>query len=84
MNNLRNSHNQKILNANNVSPKDCNCRNQNSCQFNGHCLSNDIYKATICCCNGNKEYVGSTGVSFKTRFNQHKYSLNNDKGHQNI
>ena len=26
--------------------------------------------------------MGFTGVSFKSRFNQHKYSLNSDKGNQ--
>ena len=31
---------------------------------------------------GNKEYVGSTRVSFKSRYNQHKYSLNSDKRYQ--
>ena len=30
----------------------------------------------------NKEYVGSSGVDIRTKFNQHKYSLNNDNVHQ--
>ena len=29
-----------------------------------------------------QKYVGLTGVSFKTKFNQHKYSMINNKGPQ--
>ena len=31
-----------------------------------------------------KEYVGFTGVSFKLRYSQHKYSLGSDKSNQTI
>ena len=52
--------------------------------FNGECLLNGIYKATIQ--NGNEtirywlhkyfeKYFGSTGVSFKTMYTQHKHSF---------
>ena len=82
--NFVNSHKQKILKAKYLSPKDYKCRNLNNFPFNGHCLSKGIYKATVYWYKGNKEYVGSTGVSFKTRYNQHKFSLNNDKGHQTM
>ena len=84
INNFINSHNQKILKAKNVSNKDCNCMNNANCPFNGHCLSKDIYKATVCWPKGSKEYVGSSGVCFSTRFNQHKHSQNNDKWHQTM
>ena len=83
MKNFINLHNQKILKTKNLSTKDCNCRNTTKCTFNGHCLAKGTYKATICCPKGNKEYVGSTGTSFKSRFNQHKHSLNSNKSHQN-
>ena len=84
MKNLINSLNQNILKAKNVSPQDCNCSNQTDFPFNGYCLTKGIYKATVCCSKGNNEYVGSNGVSFKTRFNQHKYNLNNNTGHQTM
>ena len=82
MKNIINSHNRKILKKKNLLAKYCNCRERSKCPFNGECLNKGIYKATICYKNGYKEYIGSTGVSFKSRFNQHKYSLNNDKGNQ--
>ena len=81
MKNFINSHNQKILKVKNLSFKDCSYMNQTKCPFNEHCLSKGIYKATVYCPKGNKEYVRSTRVSFKTKFNQHKHSLNIDKGH---
>ena len=31
---------------------------------------------------GDKEYVGSTDVSFKRRYNHHKYNMSNNKGQQ--
>ena len=34
-----------------------------------------VYKATITKGNETEEYIGSTGVSFKTRFNQHMHSF---------
>ena len=83
MKNIINSHNRKILKKKKkLLEKYCNCRERSKCPFNGECLNKGIYKATICYKNGYKEYIGSTGVSFKSRFNQHKYSLNNDKGNQ--
>ena len=69
--NIINSHNKKILDGTNKPDKTCNCRDKLSCPFNGECLLKGIYKATVM----NKEYIGSTGVSFKTRWQQHKYSV---------
>ena len=66
----------------NISIRDCNCRDKTKCPLNGYCLEKGIYKAIIHCPKGNKDYVGSTGVSFKSSFNQHKYNLNSDKGNQ--
>ena len=80
--NIINSHNRKILKENKTSIKNCNCRMKNKCPFDGHCLKKGIYKATVLCSKGNKEYIGSTGVSFKVRYNQHKYSLDSKKSNQ--
>ena len=82
MKNFINSHNQQILNKENSTPKDCNCQSHNNCSFNGKCLLKGIYKATVWWNKGNKEYVGSIGVYSMIRYNQHKYSMNNDKGQQ--
>ena len=61
-----------ILKEKKATIKDCNCRVNNKCPFDGYCLKKGIYKATVLCSKSNKEYIGSTGVSFKVRFNQHK------------
>ena len=45
----------------------------NKCSFDGYCLKKGIYKTTVLCSKENKEYIGSTGVSFKVIYNQHKY-----------
>ena len=82
MKNIINSHNRKILKKKNSLTKYCNCREKFKCPFNGECLSKGIYKATIYCKNGYKEYIGSTGVSFKSRYNQHMHSLNSNRSNQ--
>ena len=69
MKNIINSYNWKILKVKNLSTKDCNCKNKTKCPFNGYCLEKGIYKATIYCPRGNKEYLRSAGVSFKSTFN---------------
>ena len=69
-----NPHNQKILNKSNKESKLCNCKMNTICLFNRKCLLKGVYKATITKGNETKEYIGSTGVSFKTRFNQHIHS----------
>ena len=35
-----------------------------------------MYKATVYCEEGSMEYICSTGVSYKRRFNQHSHSMN--------
>ena len=80
--NIINSHNKQNLNVNNLSNRDCNCRNNTKCPFNRYCFEKGIYKATIYCPKGGKEFVRSTGVSFNSIFNLHNYSLNSDKGIQ--
>ena len=69
-----NAHNHKLLRPNNAE-KTCNCKEKQLCPFNGECLSKGVYKATIINGNETKEYFGSTGVSFKKRYTQHKYSF---------
>ena len=76
MKNIINSHNRKILQKKKPLEKLCNCRDRFKCPFNGECLHKGIYKTTIFCKNGYKEYIGSTGVTFKSRYNQHKPSFN--------
>ena len=82
------AHNRKILSEyyESKQPKtkkkkrqndNCNCQKKNSCPLNGQCQTkNLIYKATVTTeKNEVKEYIGSTGNTFKTRFNQHKSSF---------
>ena len=46
----------------------------------GNCLlTYVIYRATAITLEKNKQYVGSSGLSFKSRYTQHKYSFNNSK-----
>ena len=66
----------------NLFTKDCNFRNKTKCPFDRYCLKKGIYKAAIYYPKGSKEYVGSTGVSFKSRYNKHEYSLYSDKSIQ--
>ena len=80
--NIINSHNKQNLKVKNLSNRDYNCRNNTKCPFNRYCFEKGIYKATIYCPKAGKEYVGSTGVSFQSRFNQLKYSLNSNKAIQ--
>ena len=63
-----NSHSRKIIKEKKISTRDCNCRDKTKCPFDGYFLPKCIYKATIYSPKGNKEYVESTGVSFKSRF----------------
>ena len=91
MNNIKviiQKHNKKTLN--NVFNKEeksktndtptCNCRSKNSCPLNNNCLiKNVIYKATVTSNNEIKEYIGSTGNTFKSRWYNHNHSVNNYK-----
>ena len=77
------AHNNKILNKDNTNDKNntndklCNCRKE-PCPLNNQCLiSNIIYKATITTDKTTKQYLGSTGNTFKQRYRNHKSSFNN-------
>ena len=75
-----NVHKKKLLNERNNEPsKLCNCKKNAVCPFNRKCLPKGVYKAPITKGNETKEYIGSTGVSFKTRFNQHIHSFKPNK-----
>jgi len=91
MNNIKviiQKHNKKTLN--NILKKDeknktndtptCNCRSKRSCPLNNKCLiKNVIYKATVTSNKEIKEYIGSTGNTFKSRWYNHNYSFNTYK-----
>ena len=69
--NVINAHNKKILETENEAKRTCNCRNKTNCPFNYECLLKDFYIAKV----RKKEYIGSTGNFFKTRWQQHKHSI---------
>lgn len=79
-----NSHNIKIRsqNNNNENAAGCNCRNRDQCPMPGECLSTSvIYQASVTTNDHSKpveSYVGLTENTFKTRFNNHKSSFNNN------
>ena len=56
----------------------CNCRQRASCPLNGKCLeSSIIYTATITTEHDKMIYIGSTALTFKSRYSAHKSSFNN-------
>ena len=74
------SHNAKILrNAEQTSAKElCNCtktkKEKDECPLKGKCLTdNVVYRAIVTIKDepNTEDYVGITGNTFKTRFNQH-------------
>ena len=72
------SHNRKMLEDKVEERKQCNCRDK--CMVDGNCLlTNVIYRATVVTSEKSKQYVGSSGLSFKSRYTRHKCSFNNSK-----
>ena len=57
-------------------------KNENACPFNGECLLKNVYRATILNGNETKLYIGSTEVSFKARYTQHKQSITSGNSSQ--
>ena len=54
----------------------CNCRNIDKCPLGGKCLEQAvIYKAIVNTNNDQKQYIGLTENTFKTRYGNHKASL---------
>ena len=78
-----NNHNMKILsNKTNENERKCNCRKKEDCPMNGLCLEgNIVYQGTVTSNEvGYKpsHYLGIAEESFKSRYNNHKKSFNND------
>ena len=70
--------NKKILKVRDEDDKKlCNCQKSRTCPVNGKCLLEKVvYKAEVTDAVGEtKVYVGSTGKSFKERYNTHKATL---------
>ena len=81
------SHNARLLRKSitpNKPQKTCNCRRKDSCPLNGNCLVEGvIYMATVKTTDGaERDYIGSTGCTFKKRYGGHKYSFAHKKHHQ--
>ena len=73
-------HNKQIISKNTEqekSQKTCNCRRPTECPLQNRCLEQSlIYQATVSSKSGEKKYIGCTEGPFKTRFNNHKQSMN--------
>ena len=76
------SHNSYVLRESgrdeNVQPKMCSCpkTRKDQCPIQQQCLvDNIIYKATVSTSSGKKEYIGSTGRTFKERYSEHNHTL---------
>ena len=58
--------------------KQCNYRDK--CMVDGNCLlTNFICRATVITSEKSKQYVGSSGLSFKSKYTRHTCSFNNSK-----
>ena len=80
--NIIESHNKKIEEPEkNNKEKTCNCRNKTNCPLNGNCKTSAvIYQASVNNENGEQQsYVGLTEGEFKSRYNNHKHSFQNQK-----
>ena len=72
------SHNRKLLEDKVEVRKICICRDK--CMVDTNCLlTNVIYKATVITSVKSKQYVGSSGLSFKSRYRRLKYSFISSK-----
>lgn len=71
-------HNKRILGSKQQPvEKGCNCRVARDCPLDGKCLTSDlVYRNTVHSTDGQREYIGLTANSFKTRFATHKSSFN--------
>jgi hypothetical protein len=81
---LINKHNQRLLNSrtNTSQERTCNCRNRDLCPLQGSCLTSGIiYQASVTRLDNNRKetYIGLTETTFKSRYNNHKSSLNNPR-----
>ena len=79
------SHNKTLMHSketeNNETKKTCNCRKKEECPLEQKCLqSNVVYQAKITRLDNQhtESYVGLCETDFKTRFRNHKTSINNN------
>ena len=78
------NHNRATMKPNKTqdTPKDnCNCRRNKECPLNKQCLTTSvIYQATVTTQDTQKEdtYIGLTENTFKSRYNGHSSSFDND------
>ena len=85
MNNIKseiNSHNKSLMRSGIDGTGDartCNCRNKNTCPLGGKCLTaNVVYRAEMTTPEGDLGiYIGTTGNTFKVRYQLHKSSFKN-------
>ena len=73
------SHNQNVLNTSSLVNNNRNYRGKKECPFKGKCLLKGVYKATMHCKGSTRECIDSKGLSFKTRFNHHKFTFKSSK-----
>ena len=72
------SHNNRLI-SKGADERTCNCRKNNACPVEGHCLDKGvIYEATVKSETETKKYVGLTEGSFKRRLYGHRQSFNNN------
>ena len=74
------SHNNKILNPQEIDPEDhkCNCRRKELCPLQGNCLIEEvIYRGEVINSSNQatNNYIGLTEHSFKDRFYKHRNSF---------
>ena len=75
-------HNKRILtNTGREEVGGCNCRGGvGKCPLGGRCLTQTlVYRAVVSSLEGQKEYLGQTACTFKTRFTNHKASFQHQK-----
>ena len=60
--------------------KSCNCRKKQECPLRGECVANSVvYRAIVTSNEGEKVYIGNTGDTFKSRYNNHTLTFRMEK-----
>ena len=75
-----NRNNAKILKSDiaETDRRTCNCREGRECPLNGNCFQkNVVHQADVHCNNTVKTYYNLTEQEFKSRWNNHNFSLRN-------
>ena len=77
------SHNNKILNQDNKTEPECNCKDKQLCPMinqKDSCRTKDvIYRATVESDSGTKYYIGLTSTEIKKRISKHQTDFRNKK-----